>query len=141
LQTKYTAKLDSEAAGYLSVITDGVARMQNLIRDLLDYSRLNTAPVVFENVDLNKIVSTVLNDLEVSIKEKNAVVQFDELPIIRGHATHLQQLFLNLIGNAIKFQEPGVVPVIRIASKFEGDHWTVSVQDNGIGIDTQYSEK
>lgn len=141
LQLKHSETLNPEASKYLAVITEGVTRMRSLIRDLLDYSRLNVTAVSFEDVDLKNVIKDVLNDLEVAVKEKNATVIYDDLPIIRGNRTHLHQLFQNLIGNALKFHVKDARPIVQIAAKREKNYWTISVQDNGIGIEPQYADK
>lgn len=141
LQIKHAKSLDKEASGYLAIIGQGVSRMQNLIHDLLEYSRVNTAATSVQDVDLKETMGGVLTDLDVAIKETGAVIECEDLPVVRGNPTHMHQLFQNLIGNAIKFQTPNVAPLIRITSKYENGFWTVSVQDNGIGIDSRYSEK
>jgi light-regulated signal transduction histidine kinase (bacteriophytochrome) len=107
---------------------------------LLAYSRVKTRGKSFEPVDCARILNQASANLKIPIEESGAIVSYDHLPIVRGDATQLIQLFQNLIGNAIKFRgaEP---PRIRIAAEQRGAEWVFSVCDNGIGIDPQYAER
>src|SRR5688572_14050953 len=103
---------------YLKKITKSAARMSNLINDVLNYSKLSDKIDNSRNIDLNKILDEVKEDLEVSINRKNVTISSDKLPVIRGIAYQFHQLFLNLLTNAIKFNEGD--PVIRISTEIVG---------------------
>ncbi len=90
---------------------------------------------------MNESLSQALSNLQVSIRDKRAVITVDRLPDIFADGTQISLLFQNLIGNALKFQKPDTVPDIRISSRREGDVWMFAVADNGIGIDPQYTER
>ncbi|MES2648060.1 MAG: ATP-binding protein [Bacteroidota bacterium] len=113
-------------------------RMQRLITDVLSLSKL-TQDVALINVNLNDTVDLALEDLEVKITDSQAIVTVGELPTVKGNSGYLQQLFYNLIGNAIKFSTEK--PVINITGHIENDKAVLSVKDNGIGIDKEYFEK
>ena len=140
LQRKYQGELDDKADKYIYFAVDGASRMQNLINDLLEFSRVTTKAREFEPNDCEFILNQVLSDLEVSIKENEAIVSYDSLPEIMADGTQLAQVFQNLISNAIKFRSKEA-PKINISAETEGDRWLFSVQDNGIGIDPKYSER
>src|SRR5690554_214612 len=132
-------------------------RMQELIEDLLSYSRISRQFDISEKIDLQDVVETVLGDLEIAIKESNANIQIESLPnSILADAIQMRQLFQNLISNAIKFKKPEVDPVITIKSELVKaetlpfdelaiDHsqmyWKITVADNGIGFDEKYTDK
>jgi len=140
LQRRYQGELDERADKYIYFAVDGASRMQNLINDLLEFSRVTTKAREFEPTDCESILNCVLSDLEVSIKENEATVSYDSLPEIMADSTQLTQVFQNLISNAIKFRSQEA-PKIHVSAEKEGEKWRFSVQDNGIGIDPKYSEK
>jgi PAS domain S-box-containing protein len=120
-------------------------RMRNLIDDLLLYSHVSHRPHETEAVDLNKKLQNVMEELELDIEEKKAVIRVGQLPIVKGYSRQLQQLFQNLISNAIKYSKATVQPVIEItaseAIEPEGTYHSISVKDNGIGFDQTYSDQ
>jgi len=118
-------------------------RMQTLIEDLLLYSRITRDPAPFVSVDLNKIVAEVLTDLEALIEAEQGEIKLGNLPTIPANPTQMRQLFQNLIGNALKFHAPGERPVVEIcaAQSTPAEGYTITVIDNGIGIEQQYAEK
>ena len=140
LQRKYEGKLDEKADKYIHFAVDGASRMQSLINDLLDFSRVTTKAKEFEPTNCEEILDNVLSSLEVVIKESGATVSHDPLPEINADSTQIAQVFQNLISNAIKFRSEKP-PEIRISARQEADHWLFSVKDNGIGIDPKYSER
>jgi PAS domain S-box-containing protein len=137
LKKRYTDKLDQNADEFISYIVDGAYRMQQLIRDLLDYSRVTTRGNTFTPVDCNNAVKVALDNLRTSIIESGAVVRCGLLPVVRADSGQIVRLFQNLIGNAIKYRGDRE-PAIHVSAKREGDRWVFSVADNGIGIDAQY---
>jgi len=140
LQRKYQGKLDEKADKYIYFAVDGASRMQVLINDLLEFSRVTTKAREFEPVDCEFTLNQVLSDLEVPIKENEATISYNPLPEIMADYIQLAQVFQNLISNAIKFRSRET-PKIHISAEKEGDRWLFSVQDNGIGIDPKYSER
>jgi PAS domain S-box-containing protein len=140
LQRRYQGKLDEKADKYIYFAVDGASRMQNLINDLLEFSRVTTKARELEPTDCELILNQVLSDLEVSIKENEVTVSYDPLPEVMADSTQLAQVFQNLISNAIKFRSKDA-PEINISAEKDGDRWLFSVRDNGIGIDPKYSER
>lgn len=140
ISKRYQGKLDAKADQYISFVVDGAKRMQQLIHDLLEYSRVATRGKEFAPVDSNEIIRTVLNNLQISIKKNNAVIHYDNLPQIMGDDIQLMQLFQNLISNSMKFKS-SKTPEITIQAEDEGNNWLFSVRDNGIGIDPQFRDR
>jgi light-regulated signal transduction histidine kinase (bacteriophytochrome) len=114
--------------------------MQVLINDLLAYSRVGTRGKPFQSTDCEAVVGTVLGNLSVAIQESGARITHGPLPTVMGDATQLAQLFQNLIGNAIKFRRDQP-PEICIRAEPGDAGWCFSVQDNGIGIESQYFDR
>ena len=138
---------------YLTKIETSANRMRILIDDLLLFSRTNKAEEVFENADLNLILETANQELAQNIEEKNALIQSDTLPVIHVISFQIQQLFVNLIGNAIKYSKPGIPPEIKIECvRLTSDqypdfikdkrkkYYKITVSDNGMGFEQQYAE-
>ncbi len=139
LGERYRGKLDSEADEFIGYAVDGATRMQALIQDLLNYSRVARKAVQMEAVDCTVVLARALNNLEVAVRESGAEVSTGGLPVVKGDASQLAQLFQNLIGNAIKFRGPEQ-PAVRISAELNGD-WTFCVRDNGIGMDPRQQER
>jgi len=140
LARRYKGKLDADADEFIGFAVDGASRMQQLIQDLLSYSRLTTKGKALNLTQAEVACNSALENLQESVKESNAQVNVGPLPGVFGDATQLTQLFQNLIGNAIKYRNERR-PEIRVAARPHGNEWTFSVQDNGIGIEPQYSER
>ena len=140
LQRRYQGKLDEKADKYIYFAVDGASRMQNLINDLLEFSRVTTKAGEPELIDSEFILNQVLSSLELYIKENKATVSHDSLPKVIADNTQLAQVFQNLIANGIKFHSEET-PKIHISAERKAGEWVFSVQDNGIGIDPNYSEK
>jgi PAS domain S-box-containing protein len=141
LERRYKGKLDAKADQFIGYAVDGAARMQILIDDLLQYSRVGSRTYSFAQVDCAIVLQHVLRNLQIAIAESNAIITYDALPEVNADITRLTQLFQNLIGNAIKFrrEEP---PQIQIGVKrTNGKWWLFSVKDNGIGIESQYADR
>jgi two-component system, chemotaxis family, CheB/CheR fusion protein len=155
LNQRYTDELSADAAVYMEKITASASRMSNLIKDLLDYSRLSYNSSLFKAIDLNVVVKHVINDFELLISQKGVSVNVDQLPSIEAIPIQMNQLFYNIIGNSIKFSKKTVKPVITITSrilraeeikqfpslKFDKDYLQVAISDNGIGFSQQYAEQ
>jgi PAS domain S-box-containing protein len=140
LQRRYQGNLDDKADKYIHFAVDGAFRMQGLINDLLEFSRVTSRAREPEPVDCEFVLNQALSNLEVSMKENEATVSYGSLPEVIADSTQLVQVFQNLIINSMKFhsEEP---PQIYICAEEKSSEWVFSVQDNGIGIDPQYSEK
>ena len=140
LETKYASQLDEQGRGYIKKAVDGASRMSQLIFDLLRYSRLSQQESFFEPVDMKKVVSEVKKELEEEIREKSAVIDCGDLPVISGARPLLVQLFRNIIGNAIKYRSDAP-PQVSISSITKNGWCTIEVQDNGIGIAKEYRDQ
>jgi PAS domain S-box-containing protein len=141
LARRYKGKLDSDADEFIAFAVDGASRMQRLIQDLLTYSRVGTKGKDLLDISSEQALQQALINLRGTIEEKGALVTHDPLPSVFADEMQLIQLFQNLIGNAIKYQRPGIPKVHVTASRNGGKKWTFSVKDNGLGIDPQYFEK
>ncbi|HEX3607674.1 MAG TPA: ATP-binding protein [Candidatus Dormibacteraeota bacterium] len=139
LDRRYSGRLDADADEFLGFAVEGAKRMQILINDLLRYSRAGGQNAL-EATDCNAVLETALANLRSSIEESGARLLVDPLPVVRGDAPQLVQVFQNLVVNAIKFREQGA-PEIRIGAVREGDRWAFTVQDNGIGIEPRHAER
>jgi light-regulated signal transduction histidine kinase (bacteriophytochrome) len=140
LAKRYGDKLDQNANEYIGYAVDGAKRMQRLIHDLLDYSRVGTRGKEFAPTDCGAVVAGTLRALQPAIEESAATVTHDPLPTVMGDESQLLQLFQNLLGNAIKYRD-SKPPVVQVSCKQEGGNWLFSVRDNGIGIDPQYANR
>jgi len=141
LARRYKGKLDSDADEFITFAVDGASRMQRLIQDLLAYSRVGTKGKDLLDISSEEALQQALINLRGAIEEKGALVTHDPLPSVFADEMQLIQLFQNLVGNAIKYQRPGIPKVHVTASRNGGKKWTFSVKDNGLGIDPQYFEK
>ncbi len=137
LQKRYKGKLDEDADEFIKFAVDGAQRMQQLINDLLIYSRVTTRGQEFKQVEMETILDESLFNLKLRIEENNAKITHEPLPTINADQIQIVQLLQNLIGNAIKFSGEKD-PKIHISAGNNGDEWIFQVEDNGIGIDTQY---
>jgi hypothetical protein len=115
--------------------------MKELINDLLSYSQLQQQKLLFESVDLNTIMEDIIREMDLMIKEKNATIEVSNLPNITGNSLRLRQLFTNLISNALKYSKRDVSPEIMVTGRPVDDTVVISVHDNGIGFEEEYSEK
>jgi light-regulated signal transduction histidine kinase (bacteriophytochrome) len=140
LGRRYKGKLDDDADEFIRYAVEGVNRMQQLINDLLDYSRVGTRGNPMTEVDCNKTLARVLDSLHARIDENAATVNVAELPTIRADAMQMEQLFQNLVGNALKYRGEAP-PVVSVSAEPGEGHWHFTVADNGIGIDPAYSER
>ncbi len=141
LSRRYKGRLDSDADEFIAFAVDGASRMQRLIRDLLAYSRVGLRGKPLHSISSERALEQAIRNLRGSIEESGALVTHDELPAVMGDETQLTQLFQNLVGNAIKYQNAGV-PNVHVAAAAGSDgKWTFTVKDNGLGIDPQYFDK
>lgn len=137
LENKYSGKLDIDADRYLNFINAASTKIRNLIKDLLDYSRIGK-DATFTTVDCNEVLKEVLSEMQKTIKENNAKIKFSILPVLTGDKIRLKQLFRNLISNAIKFRKKNVFPEIEITIEQKDNEYLFAIKDNGIGIEEQY---
>ena len=137
LQNRYQDKLDDDANDFINYAVDGATRMQNLISDLLIFSRVGMRGKPFKSTDMNTVLETVINTFRQTIKESSTEVTYDPLPVVLADESQMIQLVQNLISNAIKFrgEEP---PRIHISGEVKADNWIFSVSDNGIGMESKY---
>lgn len=140
LEKRYKDQLDSQASKFIGNIVHGCTRMQTLIDDLLEYSRVGRSQRPFELVDCNHAIQQTIANLQGAIRDTKAVVTYNNLPTVMGDNSQLVQLFQNLVGNAIKYRHDAAPAVHITASKQEGN-WLFSISDNGIGIAMQHQER
>ncbi len=145
LDTKLGPSLDETNRDYLRRMLDAAGRMRALITALLTYSRVSTKMQQFARVNLNDVVHGVVGDLDGRLQQAEGRVEVGILPEVDAEPTQMRQLFQNLIGNALKFQKPGVPPVVRVAGRLvDGDGEpciVLQVADNGVGFDEKYSDR
>lgn len=139
LARKYEGQLDDRAAKYIGYVVDGATRMQQLITDLLAYSRVGRHELKLESIDSNEVMQRVLRNLHVAIAESQAHIIYEPLPPVVADPGQLTQLLQNLIGNAIKYCDR--TPTIQLTVTRQGHEWLFSIRDNGIGIEAQYVER
>ena len=140
LEQEYKGKLDETADEYINWIVDGSKRMQALINDLLEYSRIESRGSPFGPISMNQIVDDTLLLLRLEIEESGGSVTRDDLPAIRGDKSQVSRLMQNLIGNGLKYRGDEA-PKVHIFADESDAGVTVSVQDNGIGIEPSYHER
>ena len=155
LRMQFVDNLSDGEMDMIRRIQRAANRMQMLVKDLLTYSKISTQREPFVNVSISTVVDDVLNDLEISISEKNATVEVGELPTVSGSSSRLRQLFQNLIANALKFIPAHTAPIINVQCRLsrpdelpatlhdrrEQPFWLITVTDNGIGFDERYKER
>ncbi|HWF10692.1 MAG TPA: ATP-binding protein [Bryobacteraceae bacterium] len=142
LSDRYTNILKGEGLTFVNFIVDNAARMESLIRDLLEYSSLDAAQDPrMEPVSCGEALDLALANLEARIVESGAFIQRYDLPTISGDLVQLTRLFQNLVGNSIKYRHADRTPRINISATRSDRDWLFSVRDNGIGIDPQYAER
>ncbi len=139
-QKQYKGQLDKDADRYLNSISGATFRMQSLIRDLLEYSRIGNDKNKIV-IDCNLVLKDVLNDMNESIKESSAIIHSEQLPVIIGYLSAIKSLFQNLISNAVKFRKKDTHPIINISAEVKYNEWFFMIKDNGIGIDKKYYHK
>ena len=140
LEEEYRGKLDEQAQEYFDYITGSATRMQALIRDLLAYSRIGKQEQTRSNIDLNQLIETAIIDLQGIIQETQAEIIIGDLPTVSINPTEISQLLRNLISNSLKFRSKQK-PRIEITSELKQDRYSISVKDNGIGIEPEYHSK
>lgn len=137
---RYGDVLDGDAKEFMGFVVDGAARMKQLIEDLLAYSRVGTHGKEFRPTDCEAALKKALVNLRAAIAESGVVIDSGPLPTIPADASQLAQLFQNLIGNAIKFRA-AEAPTVHVSAEDAGDSWIFRVEDNGIGIESEYFDR
>ncbi len=132
-------QLDETARDYVRYIRDNAVRMQKMIRDILNFSRVGREEVLFESVNCQVILDEVLQEFADVAERKQAIITASTLPTIQTSPTLIRVLLQNLIGNALKFQDGKTPPEIDITARLEGRMWRFDINDNGIGIDPAFS--
>lgn len=138
-QKKYIGKLDENSDEYLDFIMGATTRMQSLIKDLLEYSRIGRDESIVD-IDCDKMLNNILRDMNTSIKESEVEINLVHLPTIKGFPI-LKSLFQNLISNAVKFKKAGKQLTVNITAQSKDNEWLFSIKDNGIGIEKTHQEK
>lgn len=141
LEKRSSGLLDADSRDFIGFAIDGARRMRDLIHDLLTYSRVARRDIHVQVADCEMLLSRALFNLKESIEETGAAITREPLPTIMGDAGRLTQLFQNLIGNAIKYRKPNVIPHVRIGAEQFDHEWRFWIEDNGIGIETQFHER
>ena len=140
IEEEYAGKLDKGMDQYLRFIVTAARKMRNLIKDLLDFSRIGRE-ITFAAVDCNEILNEVTAELGISIKESNTKITSSILPVLNGNEIELKQLFQNLISNAIKFLKKNVTPKIEITVEENVTEYLFAIKDNGIGIEELHQDR
>jgi signal transduction histidine kinase len=141
LQRRMGGNLSEENLEFMGYVTDGVNRMQRMLDDLLEYSRIGHSNDGEKAVDLNKTLFLVQNNLKVRIQETEATIENITMPIMMSRSTEMIQLFQNLIGNALKFRKKDLKPVVEVNWVIDREMVVFGIRDNGIGIAEEYLEK
>lgn len=140
LTNRFGARLQGQASEFLEYLRTGATRMEVLVGDLLAYTQVTRLDMPAEPTDANEALAAALASLSGAIAQSGASVTSDPLPALRIPGIHLQQLFQNLIGNAIKYRNPNRAPFVQVSGKEQKGSWIFSVRDNGIGIEAEYKE-
>ena len=139
LQSHFGSDLDNDPKGkkYFHFIIDGAKRAQNLIFDILEYSKVAKSVESFEDINIKNIIDL----LKTTIEEEKNIITHDSLPIIRGNKTQVYQLFQNIINNAFKYQKPNTIASVHIGVEDKPQFWQFAIKDNGIGIEKRHQKK
>lgn len=136
-------KLEKDEVGkkYFKFITDGASRAQNLLSDILEYSKIDKDIQKKEKVNINNLLKAITNDLEILLNKKSGKIVYQNMPEIFGNKTQLYQVFQNLINNAIKYSKEGEDAIVNVEAQEFNDSWQFSVKDNGIGVEKRFFDK
>ena len=137
LEARSRGGLDGEAREFLGYVVGGAKRMQRMLRDLLTYSQVDRAEARSVGVDCAAALASVRESLKAAIEESGAEITCDALPTVIADPTHIEILFQNLVGNAVRFRG-AMPPRVHVGARMDGDNWELSVRDNGIGIDPEH---
>jgi signal transduction histidine kinase len=150
--TKYSSQLDHEGQMYIEKMQNGCERMQNLINDILAFSKISHSRETLVYSDMNLLLQEVLMDMDLQINEKNAIVTMDKLPKVPVYPGLIKPLFQNLLNNSLKYSKKNVRPIINISANTEsyensngnnksGKFVRIRIKDNGVGFEQQYAEQ
>ena len=140
LRNRYQDRIDADGVKFIQFAIEGTQRMQTLIRDLLQYSRVGTQALRLAPADLNAVADLAQANIRELTSETGASVRRDPLPTVIADALKIGQVLQNLISNSLKFRSSRP-PEIHITSELRGNRWTVGVHDNGIGFEPQYADR
>ncbi|MEZ4828367.1 MAG: ATP-binding protein [Bacteroidia bacterium] len=140
LKRRYSHLFDKDAHEYMGFVSEGVNRMDALLKDLMVYATIDEGEIHYENTDVEQIVHSSIKLLRPTIEETGATIEVSWLPRIKANSSQISQLFINLISNALKYRS-SVPPVIRVESRETEKEVVFSIKDNGIGIEEAYWEK
>ncbi len=140
LADRYGDRLDGEAREFIAFAVEGATRMQALIDGLLSFARVKTRAKELQPTDCQAAFQRSLTNLHVTLQESGAEVLSEQLPTVLGDESQIEQLFQNLVGNALKFRSRNP-PQVRVSARRNGKEWIFAVNDNGIGIDPRYNER
>lgn len=142
LASRFESVVNDAGRDYIERMQKSALRMKDLIDDLLDFSRITTHSTPFQPVDLNKVVSEVLSDLEVQIESTQGRVEVETLPSVEGERFQMRQLFQNLISNSLKYHRDEVPPVVKVKyAGFENNFEEIHIEDNGKGFDEKHLDR
>ena len=141
LERRYRGRLDSDADEFIAFLVDGAKRMQGMILDLLEYSRVDRRGGEFTLFEGEVALEEVRQNLSAALAEAEGQLTIGAIPSVIADRSQFVRLFQNLIGNALKYRHPGRVPEIAVTAQCQDDNWLFSVSDNGIGIDSQYFDR
>jgi len=141
LERRFKGRLDADADEYLGFIVEGGQRMQALIEDLLLFSRIETQAVAPVPTETGEVIADAIRSLDARIREAQATITIGPMPVAMTDRAQLEQVFTNLIGNALKYHRLDVPAEIRISAEKQGDGWEIAIADNGIGIEAEYYDR
>lgn len=141
LERRHGDKLDADGREFIGFAVDAAGRLQAMIQDLLEYSRVGTRGRPFAACDMNQVLALAQGNLTTAIADSAATIEVQPLPQVVADQVQMVSLMQNLIGNALKYRRDGVAPVIRVWAEDQGERWVFGVADNGIGIDPQYFDR
>jgi len=141
LERRYGGQMDERGRKYMGYIVQGAQRMQQMIHDLLAYSRVSTHARPWVEVDCNRLVEQVIFNLQATLQESGGKIEVSPLPVVKADEPQLFQVFQNLIGNALKFRRDEAPPLVQVSASREERAWRFAVADNGIGIDPQFKDR
>ncbi len=152
LRTQLEGKMNEQDNNIFDRLQSASQKMGALIDDLLEFSQVSSKPQEKSDIDLNKIIHQLLEEFDLEIQEKKAVIEVETLPSFKGYPQQIIQLFRNLLGNSLKYQQPGVPPVVRITSakssgirnpagEFTKSYHEIAITDNGIGFEQKEAER
>jgi len=140
-EKKYSESVDDKGRNYISFITEGVRKMDLLIKGVLDFSRINTQGNEFKEFDSNELVRNIIGLFEKKLSEMKGRIQLGKLPSIIADEVQIEQIFQNIIANSLKFVRDGIPPEIKISSEESDSEWIFKIKDNGIGIEDRHKER